>query len=200
MSNTHKIRCRCGQVRGLLKATSPSNRCICYCTDCQAFVRHLRAPDVLDSRGGTDIIQVPSSNLVFTQGAENLACLRLTDKGMLRWYSRCCQTPIGNTPADWRIAFVGLIHTCLSNENQSLETSFGPVSMHVGVKSAIGAVKPTASGLFSGLAKAVAIIVRGRFGGAYRASPFFNPQTGIPVANPNILSASELNAAKSATY
>lgn len=41
------------------------------------------------------------------QAAENLACLRLTDKGLLRWYSTCCQTPIGNTSANWKISFVG---------------------------------------------------------------------------------------------
>lgn len=196
MSNTHNIQCKCGQLRGRLLATGLSNRCICYCSDCQAFIRHLRVPDVLDSQGGTDIVQVPSSKLEFTQGAENLACLRLTDKGMLRWYATCCQTPIGNTPADWRMSFVGLIHTCLSSENQSLDASFGPVSMRVGVKSAIGADKPAACGLFSGIAKAIAIIARGRFGGAYRASPFFHPQTGAPVAHPKVLSASELSAAK----
>lgn len=198
MPSIHKLRCRCGQVRGEIKLAGLSNRCVCYCTDCQAFVRHLRAPDVLDSRGGTDIVQVPPSNLVFTQGAENLACLRLTDRGMLRWYSTCCQTTIGNTPANWRISFVGLIHTCLGSENQSLEASFGPVSMRVGVKTAFGEVKPAASGLFSGVAKAIALIVRGHIGSAYRANPFFNPQTGLPIAKPAVLSASELATAKSA--
>jgi Family of unknown function (DUF6151) len=198
MSSIHKIRCSCGQFRAVLRASSPSNRCVCYCIDCQAFARHLKTRDVLDAQGGTDIIQVPSSNVMFTQGAENLACLRLTETGMLRWYSTCCQTPIGNTPANWKLSFVGLIHTCLSSENQSLEASFGPVTMRVGVKSAIGAEKPAARGLLSGIGKAVSILIRGRFGGAYRASPFFNPQTGIPIANPKVLSTAELATAKSA--
>ncbi|MBU0747598.1 MAG: hypothetical protein KKB08_18085 [Gammaproteobacteria bacterium] len=198
MSSTHKIQCRCGQIRGLLKATRPSNRCVCYCSDCQAFARHLQAPDVLDHSGGTDIVQVPSSNLTFTQGAEKLACIRLTDKGMLRWYSTCCQTPIGNTPANWKVSFVGLIHTCLSGENQSLDTAFGQVFMRVGVENAIGPNKPVASGLLCGMAKFLEIFVKGRLGGAYRKGPFFDPQTGAPVAKPNILSAGELTAAKSA--
>jgi hypothetical protein len=196
MPTTHKIQCRCGQVRGLLKATRPSNRCVCYCADCQAFARHLQARDAMDSQGGTDIIQVPASNLVFTQGAEQLACIRLTDKGLLRWYASCCGTLIGNTPADWKVSFVGLIHTCLRGGSPSVDESFGPVTMRVGVNSAIGANKPAAVGLFSGIAKAVLIIVRGRFGGAYRASPFFNPQTGLPVAKPKVLSAEELAAAR----
>ena len=194
---THPISCTCGKIRGPLKATKPSNRCICYCTDCQAFVRHLRAGNALNAHGGTDILQVPSSNVEFTRGAENLACLRLTEKGLLRWYSICCLTPIGNTSADWKISFVGLVHTCLDSESQSLESSFGPVTMRVNVKSAIGTDKPPAIGLLSGISKALAIIVKGRFGGAYKGSPFFNPQTGNPITNSKVLSANELAAAKS---
>lgn len=197
MSTTFDIRCRCGQFHGVLKATRPSNRCVCYCTDCQAFARHLQAESVLDSRGGTDIVQVPSSHLVVTKGAENLACIRLTDKGMLRWYAACCTTPIGNTPSNWKLSFIGLIHTCLDSEHRDLDAAFGPVAMRVGVKSAIGAEKkPAASGLFGGVAKAIAILVRGRIGGAYRSNPFFDPHTGTPVARPNVLSAAELDAAK----
>ncbi len=52
---------------------------------------------VLDERGGSQIIQVPPKNLTFTQGREVLASMRLTEKGLLRWYAGCCNTPIGNT-------------------------------------------------------------------------------------------------------
>ena len=96
------------------------------------------------------------------------------------------------------MSFVGLIGTSLSGENQSVESSFGPVTMRVGVKSAIGTTKPAACGTLSGIGKAISIIVKGRFGGVYRGSPFFNSDTGVPIANPRVLSASELAAAKSA--
>lgn len=198
MSNTYTIRCRCGQLRGRLKATRPSNRCVCYCTDCQAFARHLRAAGVLDGSGGSAIVQVPASNLEFTAGAENLACLRLTDQGMLRWYSACCQTPIGNTPADRRMAFVGLILTDLNGDPQTLDACFGPVTMRVCVNSATTVDKPAASGLLSGVGKVLAIIIRGRISGAYRRSPFFRPESGAPIAKPTVLSATEIAAAKRA--
>jgi hypothetical protein len=31
------------------------------------------------------------------------------------WYARCCNTPIGNTLVDYRISFIGLVHTCLQS-------------------------------------------------------------------------------------
>lgn len=196
MPDNHTIQCRCGQLRGQLQPTRPSNRCVCHCTDCQAFARHLGAQDALDRQGGTDIVQVPASHVVFTQGQQRLACIRLTDKGMLRWYASCCRTPIGNTLADRKADFVGLIHTGLGPGRPSVDESFGPVTMRVGVDGALGDSKPKAAGMFSGIAKTLAMIIKGRLRGTYRASPFFNPQTGLPIAKPQVLSTAELAAAK----
>ena len=198
MPNSHNIQCRCEKIRGLLTPTKPSNRCVCYCSDCQAFARHLKAHDALDARGGTEVIHVPPANLQFTQGAENLACLRLTDTGMLRWYSACCDTLIGNTSTNPRMSFVGLVHTCLAGDAQAREASFGPVTMVVGVKSAIGPDKPDQKGLVSGIAKTMAMIIKARLSGAHRRNPFFQHETGVPVAKPTVLSAPELSAAKGA--
>ena len=192
---SHTIQCQCGQIRGLLTPTTPSNRCVCYCDDCQAFARHLHAHRTLDKQAGTEVIQVPPSNLQFTHGADKLACLRLTDRGMLRWYAACCNTPIGNTPAKQGMSFVGLIHTCLGDAT-AREASFGPVTMVVGVKTAIGEDKPEQKGLFSGVAKTMAMILKARMNGAYRRNPFFKQDTGVAVAVPTVLSASELRAAK----
>ena len=35
-------------------------------------------------------------------GTDAMRCLRLSDKGVLRWYTDCCRTPIGNTAASPR--------------------------------------------------------------------------------------------------
>ncbi|KQV85698.1 DUF6151 family protein [Pelomonas sp. Root1237] len=196
MPDTYSIQCRCGQLRGLLQPTRPSNRCVCHCSDCQAFARYLGAQDALDSQGGSDIVQVPASHVVFTQGQDRLTCIRLTAKGMLRWYASCCRTPIGNTLADRKADFVGLIHTGLGQDKAALAASFGPVTMRVGVDGALGDSKPKAAGMFSGIAKTLAMIIMGRLRGTYRASPFFDPQTGTPVAKPRVLSTKELAAAK----
>lgn len=97
---TYPLRCQCGTVRAVLAHPARGNRVVCYCHDCRAFAHVLdQASRVLDERGGSEISQVLPKNLTFTQGTEALACLRLTPKGLLRWHSACCRTPIGNTLA-----------------------------------------------------------------------------------------------------
>ena len=72
---------------------------------------HLQKQDVtLDAAGGTRIYQLPPANVQITGGQENLACLRLKEKGLIRWYAKCCNTPIGNTVSK-SMPFIGLIHT-----------------------------------------------------------------------------------------
>src|SRR5580693_8835680 len=111
---THQLQCRCGTLRGFVSPSHGVNRCVCYCRDCQAFAHFLgRADEILDASGGTDVIQTRAANVVFTEGREALACMRLTPNGMLRWYSTCCKTPVGNTTANSKVSFVGLVHTCL---------------------------------------------------------------------------------------
>ncbi len=108
------LTCACGAVRGVLRDATPRrvHRVICYCTDCQAFANHLkRGETVLDAHGGTDILQMSSRHVEFDSGIDELACLRLTARGLFRWYTRCCRTPIGNTPPTARAPFVGLIHS-----------------------------------------------------------------------------------------
>ena len=69
------LRCRCGRVRGLARAVSPSAgfRFVCYCEDCQAFARFLEQPDILDTAGGTDIFQLPPGRVTFTAGTDACA-------------------------------------------------------------------------------------------------------------------------------
>ena len=71
--------------------------------------------------------------------------------------------------------------------------------MVVGVKTAIGEIKPDQKGLFSGIAKTMAMIIKARLSGAHLRNPFFRHDTGVAVAIPSVLSASELSAAKAAT-
>src|SRR5271170_7107234 len=110
MSSTVPLRCRCGAVRGVMTDVSPvtGNRVICHCNDCQAFARFLGQDGVLDARGGTDIFQVAPSQIRVTEGADHLVCVRLSEKGLFRWYAGCCKTPIGNM-AGARFPFIGVV-------------------------------------------------------------------------------------------
>lgn len=103
------LQCRCGRVRGVAQVSPESVMyVICYCDDCQAFARQLQRPDVLDAAGGTAVCHLAPAHMRITQGEDAIRCLRLSEKGMHRFYAECCRTPIANTLTA-RVPFVGLI-------------------------------------------------------------------------------------------
>ena len=86
----HPLQCTCGTLKGYVSHPERVNRAVCYCTDCQAFAHFLGlAHVILDAKGGTDVIQTVPANVTFTEGQHVLACMRLSPKGLLRWYARC---------------------------------------------------------------------------------------------------------------
>jgi len=194
---SHPLQCRCGTLKGVVQDPRSGNHAVCWCRDCQAFAHFLgRANEVLDERGGTEVIQVLPRNVVFTQGADALACMRLTSKGLVRWYAGCCKTPVGNTLATPKLSFIGLIHTCLKGApsgagEKSLDEVFGPVRCWVNPDGAKGEPKPKAAGLGRTLGWFFGTVVRARFNGDYRKTPFFDVAKGQPVVAPRILSEPE---------
>jgi Family of unknown function (DUF6151) len=165
---------------------------VCYCKDCQAFARFLgREGEILDAQGGTAVIQTLPANVTFTEGKEALACMRLSERGLLRWYASCCNTAVGNTLANYRVPFVSLIHSCLETTGQSLDDTFGPVRMRVNTKNAKGAVQSSPLGTISVMSRFVGTLISARLTGSYKHTPFFSGDTGSPVAIPKVLSRSE---------
>ena len=188
----HPLQCRCGTLKGYVVPSARVNRCVCYCRDCQAFAHFLGNPgEILDAQGGSDVTQIRPANLTFTQGQETLACMRLSPKGLLRWYAACCNTPVGNTLANYRVSFVGLVHSCLEGTGPSLDDSFGPVRAWVNTKSAKGEVKPGSAGMMSVILPFIAMVARPRIDGSYKRTPFFSADTGAPIVTPKVLSLSE---------
>jgi hypothetical protein len=185
------VQCRCGTVKGTVRRPRRFTRCVCYCKDCQAFARFLgRSEQILNEKGGTDVVQVVPADITFSQGREALACVRLTRRGMLRWYASCCNTPIGNTIANGKISFVGLIHTCLETGGTSLDQVFGPVDARVNTGSALGAVEPERLKGFMAVLKFITLLPRARFG--RRPVNAFLSADGTPLPAPRVLTASEL--------
>ena len=189
---SHPLQCRCGTIKAQVDHPRAANRVVCYCKDCQAFAHFLGRPsEILDERGGSDIVQVAPKLITLSQGAGSLACMRLTPKGLLRWYAGCCNTPIGNTLATPKFSFIGLVHNCLEGSGEPLEVAFGPVRASVNTKSAKGDPKPVTRGMASTGAWFVSTVVRARFNGDYKKTPFFHADTGLPVAAPKVLSSEE---------
>jgi hypothetical protein len=168
------------------------NRAVCHCRDCQAFAHFLgRAGDILDAQGGTDVIQTLPARVIFTEGREALACMRLSKNGLMRWYTTCCNTPIGNTLPNFRFSFVGLIHSCLENAGVPLDGSFGAVRMWVNTKSAKGGAASRSKGVTSGILGLLAMVTRARIDGSYKRTAFFSADTGAPIVTPTVLSQGE---------
>jgi hypothetical protein len=185
---THPLRCTCGKLKGKLNQTKEIHRTICYCTDCQAFAHFLkREHDILDEIGGTTILQTLPKHITFIEGTENLACIRLTDTGLLRWYTTCCNTPIGNTLSKNEIPFIGLIPNCVDLEQASLNKVFGPVRRTVSTQEAIGEPKPKAIGGGINKFRVVYMSYRSMMDGSYMQNPFFVLETGNPIVTPQVL-------------
>jgi hypothetical protein len=200
------LRCECGALRGVARGISPErgNHIVCYCDDCQSFAHFLgRADRILDPRGGTDIFQTSPARVELTEGREQLACIRLTGRGPLRWYAACCRTPIGNTPATRQVPFVGLIRACLdpASGGRARDDALGPVRAPVFPRFAKGGGAPPRAGrgaLPRVFLQFVRLTLAARLRGDHRRSPFFDARSGAPAATPHVLSAEELRAVEAA--
>ncbi len=123
-----KLACDCGKVLGKTQSMTAEsgNRLTCCCSDCQSFALYLdglgrgNAEPILDQFGGTDIFQMPVSKLSIETGLEQLACVRLTQKGMYRWYAKCCNTPIGNSMAA-NMPFIGVVHNFMQHQTSRVD-------------------------------------------------------------------------------
>lgn len=192
---TIAFQCRCGTLQGEIDPRRVYARATCYCRDCQAFARALGREDVLDPQGGSDVVAMSPAGVRFTRGTEQLACLSLSPKGLLRWHSRCCATPIGNTPREARMAYVGMLGGCLVGSVAEVDAALGPSRIALNIGSARGRVAPTRLRSFAGVLRIVRGVLGARLGGQDRQSPFFIGQPPRPVVAPTVLTRSERSAA-----
>ena len=166
------------------------NRVVCYCDDCQAFAHYLGRADLLDEHGGTDVVQVAPASLTFHRDADRIVGLRLTPKGLYRWYASCCKTPLGNTvgPA---IPFVGLVAQSFRSPDQL----FGaPVGGILG-KFAIGTPPAGSTGLnLRVIGRALGKVAGWKLGGKTWPHPFFEQATRTPRYPIEVLSHEEREA------
>jgi hypothetical protein len=183
------LRCRCGAVRGVARDALPGkvNHCFCYCDDCQAFVHFLgRADDVFDAHGGTEITQMSQANVGFTAGTDKIAAIRLTPKGLIRWYTTCCGTPIGNTLGTSAMPFIGVIHAFIDAPSEAL----GPIRGRGWAKRAKGGRDAVPK---DGLPDAVMVarvlgkLLKWRLRGDHKHSALFHAAAGKPLAEPRVL-------------
>ena len=176
--------CACGQTQ-LAVETSGGSRVLCYCKDCQAFARHFGRTDMLDSYGGSDLYQVQPHQIAFLKGAENLAVLRLTDKGPLRWYAECCGTPMANTWTSPKVPYA----TLMANQFSDLD-GLGRIQAQVNRRDAIGYVEKEGGGIALVLLTFAGRTLKAYATGTWRNAPFFDDD-GTPRTEVHRLSEGE---------
>ncbi len=188
----HPIQCQCGTVKGEISGSGPHSRVICYCKDCRAFARFLGDEQrTLDAQGGTEVLQLAQARIRWLAGEDQLAAMRLSPKGLVRWYCRCCRTPIGNTMAERNMCFIGLIHNCLQQDR--LDADFGAAVAQANTEGALGSPKPQKRGIAGVILRFLFLVLRGRLSGSYRRSPFYHADGTLKVT-PQVISAAERTA------
>jgi hypothetical protein len=195
MSAELPLRCTCGRVRGVALDLSPAsvNRVVCYCDDCQAFARFLERADVLDAAGGTDVVQLAPAQVRIDEGADALRCVRLSPKGLHRWYTDCCRTPVGNTSP--RFPFVGLIHSFI-DPAAACDELVGPPIGVVHDRFATGAIPPLPHRV--SMPTLILRVVKNMgswwISGKGSPSPFFDARTRAPRSAPQVLRVEQRDA------
>lgn len=191
-----QLQCRCGHVRGAAAEVAPQSgfRFICYCKNCQGFARFLGRPDVLDTAGGTDIFQMPAGLVKLTAGMHAIRSLSFSGN-VLRWYTDCCRTPLGNTAASAGFPVIAIIPSFMSVSvgERSRDEVLGLPLCRIHEKSATGPLPPDAppAGSVGIFAYRTSKLLGWWMRGLGRPNPFFDGKTGAPLSTPHRLTPSE---------
>ena len=187
------LECECGAVSWEIHESDPrlGIRYVCHCDDCQAYAQFLGAPDrLLDSHAGTDAYQLPASRFQIARGSDQLACVQVTSRPLLRWYCISCRTPVANTYHTSKLSFLSLpIPRTRSSE---VDQVLGPSSGHVWTKFGRGDLSDVRQvNIPAMLWRMFSRIVSARWTGDYRSNPLFDPSTAAPIAPPKRLAAAQ---------
>jgi hypothetical protein len=195
-----EIQCECGSFRARLNGfpNSTPGRLVCYCDDCQNYLRHLKRVDLLDSNGGTEVIPAYPADVEIVRGRDHLRCVRLSPTGTFRFYTSCCNTPIANTrPGVPWAGFLRCVYT-VGRDAQYLDQQLGPVRSRIMGRYAQG--KPPAGTPkkfdLKALIAVMPFMLKGKVFGKSRPSPFFTEDGVTPVAAPHVLSEAERQAVR----
>lgn len=181
------LKCACGKVQGKTEHIDSKigNRMICCCDDCQSFAQYLKQEDtILDQFGGTDIFILPITHLKITQGNDQVACIRLSAKGMFRWYTKCCNTPIANTMGA-NMSFIGLIHSFMDN-SLTHDEDLGLPRAYLQSKYAKKEVIQKTNAAFKTTSRMIFKILIWKLKGLNTPSAFFDKK-GDPITKPIVL-------------
>ncbi|WP_371153156.1 DUF6151 family protein [Jannaschia sp. 2305UL9-9] len=177
--------CTCGKLRGEITDVTPAayTNIVCHCADCRSAYTHFGLAD--PEKVG--ILQTTQDRVKITQGGEHLRVFRLSGKGALRWYAKCCDTPLFFTPTKARAVHVGINTDRLDQPERvgkPVVEGFKPVPG--------GGHKHIGAGRM--VARMATRIAAKNLNGEWRNSPFFDDE-GAPTATPKVLTREQRAAA-----
>lgn len=184
-----RIQCDCGAFQAELTsfpAHSPG-RLICYCADCQHFLEKIGREDLLDAYGGTEVVPVYPSEIRILEGEECLVCNRLTPKGLFRWSTRCCNSPICNVRP--RFPWVGIFHSVYRAADPECLDSVGPVRSRIyGRDAKVQPPFPISERIgVRDMLIVLPFVAKGFISGKHNHSPFFEADNVTPIVPPRLL-------------
>lgn len=171
-------------MKGTLHGASPSkgNHVRCYCSACRAAVLYTTGNDV--GSDGVELYQTTPDKITFQQGHENLAVFSFTPKRLLRFRASCCGVQMFTTLSTPKFALAGMMTDLLDDK-----TAIGPVASESFIPQPDGSTKHSSTlRLYGGtIWRALVARVTGR----WKQTPFFDVETGKPVAKVYVPTAAE---------
>lgn len=192
------VQCECGKFRANLKKF-PSNtpgRLICYCDDCQSYLHQLGRADLLDKHGGTEIIPAYPADVEIISGKEFLICTRLSPKGLFRFSTSCCNSPVANIQPNF--PWIGFHRCVYSSGSIDVEQVLGPIRSGIMGRYAKG-TPPVSTPKTMNLSSFISVapfMLKGLLFGKSRPTPFFAEDGVTPVASVKTLTKEERQAAR----
>lgn len=184
---SYELRCNCGQVRGKVLPTPKIrlNHCVCYCDDCQRYLQTLGRPELLDQNGGTRILQLPPSQIEITAGLDQVRCLRLSPKGLYRFYTACCRTPLANA-GKFGMPIGGVLGAMIQGLKE--DSPELPVRMRVFGKFAKGTPPAGTRAKFTAwdIGRILVFVASSWATGGHKKTPLFDPVTRRAIVTPEI--------------
>lgn len=185
-----KIQCDCGAFQATLThfPDHSPGRLMCYCRDCQSFLNRLGREDLLDAYGGTEVIPVYPGEVRIDQGSDQLICNQLSPKGMYRWSTRCCNSPVGNMRPGF--PWFGILHSAYRAADPEALERLGKVRSRIFGRDAKGE-PPFAISRKIGVRDAMVVlpfVLKGKIGGKHKNSPLLAEDQKTPIVPPRLLS------------
>lgn len=170
------------------------DRYTCYCNDCRNFIRVLDKERTLDANGGVSVYQTRIGKLELKTGRDKLSTLHMTEKPTMRWYSSCCNTPFFNTINKATPSFLSVILACC--DSQRRDAVLGPSKGDILPEEATPPItNPNRVSTFTMARRFVPRILKDTWGGAWKKSPLFDPETRLPIAKPHRVTREQRAAA-----